>query len=147
MAAPVWTSYNEGSFTQTSAKCVVSGGTTANDAPTGTEGVDCRNLQSLLFTAEADSTRTLTMTGTWECWWKSPLAGGWARFPEFDLKMTSLGLAAATFRRATFLGPSAGIGFPQILRNGYVCWVPNAVAVSAGGITGYIDGGVGGRSV
>ena len=135
MAACTWTVPDQTTFTN--AKGV--GAATANDAPTGVEGIFCGNIGAVEVSLSADNGQTLSAVGVLECWIKT-LQAGWCRAKEFDLSVAALGIATATFQKVTFAGNSPGRGIPILTMQGYMCWVPNGVTVSSGGVTIYIDG-------
>jgi hypothetical protein len=133
MSAPTWTNADTSTPWGLAAKGVAASGT-ANDAPTDSEGIALGHAQSMNVSIEADASQTLSGAGTLEAWFQEPQTSAWCRAKDFDITTN-----VSAVRRATFIGPSAGIGVPVIYRGGRFVWVPNGVTVSSGGLTIYIN--------
>lgn len=124
------------------AKGVAASGT-ATDVPTGAVGLFCGNVCAYDVFLHADATRTLSGTGNLRCYIYDDQEALWARAKEFDLDVASAWSTGV--RSVSWAGLSAGKGGPVIGRSGRICWVPDTVAVSAGGVTIQINGTPGGR--
>ena len=104
--------------------------TASESAPTlGTEGLDLSTCgKGVLITLAADSTRTLSGTGTVKIYvWTA--AGAWAEVPDLAQSVTS-----SSVRYQSFPGLFLAVG-----NRGRIAAVPSSVGVSAGGSTIYLQ--------
>lgn len=96
--------------------------TTASAPTSATDGLGIIDLAAVTVVVQAESTRTLSGSGTLDCYLYDAVLGDWVPCPSLNLNVTSSGVNAQAFPAFDIPGP----------RNARVKWIPNGVGVSAG---------------